>query len=130
MPFTFWRTLHCDRKLPDVRTRAGFRTGRRGVGPGPTRINCPEIQGFLRFAPGFSTQFFVAEAAKPLEFQAFRIRVGRGLRAEEALRASEGRFRGLMEQAPFSVQVFDASGRTIRVNRAWEELWGVTLDQV
>src|SRR4051794_31547847 len=52
------------------------------------------------------------------------------MRAEEALRASEGRFRGLMEQAPFSIQVFAPDGRTLRVNRAWEELWGVTLDQI
>ncbi len=51
-------------------------------------------------------------------------------RLEEELRQSEQRFRGLMEQAPFSVQVFTADGRTVRVNRAWEDLWGVTLDQV
>lgn len=51
-------------------------------------------------------------------------------RLEESLRHSEGRFRGLMEQAPFSVQVFSADGRTVRVNRAWEELWGITLDQI
>jgi PAS domain S-box-containing protein len=51
-------------------------------------------------------------------------------RAERAVRESEGRFRGLMEQAPFSVQVFDPDGHTVRVNRAWEELWGVTLDQI
>ncbi len=51
-------------------------------------------------------------------------------RLEESLRHSEARFRGLMEQAPFSVQVFSADGRTVRVNRAWEELWGVTLDQI
>jgi PAS domain S-box-containing protein len=48
----------------------------------------------------------------------------------ELLRQSEERFRGLMEQAPFSVQVFAPDGRTIRVNRAWEELWGVTLNQI
>jgi PAS domain S-box-containing protein len=51
-------------------------------------------------------------------------------RAEEALRESEGRFRGLMEQAPFSIQVFAPDGRTLQVNRAWEELWGVTLGQI
>ncbi len=51
-------------------------------------------------------------------------------KAEAALRESEERFRGLMEQAPFSVQVFAPDGRTVRVNRAWEELWGVTLDQI
>jgi PAS domain S-box-containing protein len=51
-------------------------------------------------------------------------------RAEEALRASESRFRALMDQAPFSVQLLDADGRTLHVNRAWEDLWGVTVDQV
>jgi PAS domain S-box-containing protein len=51
-------------------------------------------------------------------------------RAQEALRESEGRFRSLMEQAPFSIQVFAPDGRTLRVNRAWEELWGVTLEQI
>jgi PAS domain S-box-containing protein len=50
--------------------------------------------------------------------------------AERALRQSELRFRSLMEQAPFSIQIFAPDGRTLRVNRAWEELWGVTLDQV
>jgi PAS domain S-box-containing protein len=50
--------------------------------------------------------------------------------AEQAVRESEGRFRGLMEQAPFSIQVFAPDGRTLRVNRAWEDLWGVTLEQI
>jgi PAS domain S-box-containing protein len=51
-------------------------------------------------------------------------------RVQEALRESEERFRGLMEQAPFSVQVFSADGQTVGVNRAWEELWGVRADQI
>lgn len=51
-------------------------------------------------------------------------------RAEEKLRESEIRFRSLMEQAPFSVQVFSADGRTIGVNPAWTQLWGITFDQI
>ena len=51
-------------------------------------------------------------------------------RAEEEMRHSEERFRSLMEQAPFSIQVFSPDGRTIRVNRAWEELWGVRFEQI
>ena len=51
-------------------------------------------------------------------------------RAEDAVRASEARFRGLMEQAPFSVQLLTPNSRTVRVNRAWERLWGLTLDQL
>jgi PAS domain S-box-containing protein len=51
-------------------------------------------------------------------------------RAQEALLESERRFRGLMEQAPFSIQVFSPDGRTTEVNRAWQELWGLTLEQI
>ncbi|MBA2290837.1 MAG: PAS domain S-box protein [Gemmatimonadales bacterium] len=49
---------------------------------------------------------------------------------EASLRASEARFRALMEQAPFSVQIFDPDGHTIRVNRAWEELWGASFEDL
>ncbi|HYE13434.1 MAG TPA: PAS domain S-box protein [Pyrinomonadaceae bacterium] len=44
--------------------------------------------------------------------------------------SSEERFRAVLEQAPFSIQVMSADGRILRVNRAWEELWGVTLEQI
>src|SRR5919205_1258609 len=51
-------------------------------------------------------------------------------RAETALRASETRFRLMIEQSPLGTQIFSPDGRTLRVNRAWEELWGVTLDKI
>src|SRR5215204_936106 len=51
-------------------------------------------------------------------------------RAEEELQVSETRFRLMIEQSPLSTQIFSPDGRTLRVNRAWEELWGVTLDQI
>ena len=35
-----------------------------------------------------------------------------------------------MEQAPFSIQLFSPDGRTVRVNRAWEKLWGIDADQI
>ena len=47
-------------------------------------------------------------------------------RTEEALRAFEERFRSMVEQAPFSIQILSPDGRTLRVNRAWEELFGLT----
>lgn len=49
-------------------------------------------------------------------------------RAEKALRASEARFRTLVEQSPFSMQILSPDGRTLQVNRAWEKLWGATLE--
>jgi PAS domain S-box-containing protein len=50
--------------------------------------------------------------------------------SEEQMRHSEERFRSLMEQAPFSIQLFSPDGHTLRVNRAWEQLWGLKLDQI
>jgi PAS domain S-box-containing protein len=47
-------------------------------------------------------------------------------RTEDALRSSEERFRTLVDQSPFSIQILSTDGRTVRVNRAWEELWGTT----
>ncbi len=50
--------------------------------------------------------------------------------AEELRRQSETRFRLLVEQSPLSIQIFSPDGSTLRVNPAWEQLWGVTLDDV
>jgi len=50
--------------------------------------------------------------------------------AERALRESEIRFRTLVEQSPLSTQIMSTDGRIVLVNRAWEQLWGVTLDQL
>jgi PAS domain S-box-containing protein len=49
-------------------------------------------------------------------------------RAAAAARASENRFRTLVEQSPVSTQILSPDGRTLRVNGAWERLWGVTLE--
>ncbi|WP_418315050.1 PAS domain-containing protein [Piscinibacter sakaiensis] len=37
----------------------------------------------------------------------------------------DDRFQILFEQAPFSVQLLATDGRTLQVNRAWQELWQV-----
>lgn len=49
------------------------------------------------------------------------------VRAEEELARSEERYRKLVDQSPLSTQILAPDGRTLRVNRAWEELWGVNL---
>jgi signal transduction histidine kinase/ActR/RegA family two-component response regulator len=45
-------------------------------------------------------------------------------RSRHNLLVSERRFRALVEQSPFGIQVLAADGGTVQVNAAWESLWG------
>jgi PAS domain S-box-containing protein len=56
--------------------------------------------------------------------------VSRQKQVEMALRESEERFRTIVEQSPVAIQVLSPDGWTVQVNRAWEELWGVTAADV
>ncbi len=51
-------------------------------------------------------------------------------RIEEGLQRSEERFRALVEQSPFAIQIFSPDGRTLAVNPAWERLTGATLEDL
>jgi len=51
-------------------------------------------------------------------------------RTEHALRSSEALQRGLFDQAPIGIQVFDSEGVLIKVNRAVERMWDVTAESV
>ncbi|HEY6189500.1 MAG TPA: PAS domain S-box protein [Pyrinomonadaceae bacterium] len=48
----------------------------------------------------------------------------------ETTSPTEDRFRAILEQSPLSIQIMSADGRIIRVNPAWEKLWGVSLEQL
>jgi PAS domain S-box-containing protein len=45
--------------------------------------------------------------------------------AAGAVPGGDLRYRELFEQAPVSIQILAPDGRTIRVNKAWEELWHI-----
>ncbi|HVF43984.1 MAG TPA: PAS domain S-box protein [Pyrinomonadaceae bacterium] len=45
-------------------------------------------------------------------------------------RRSEELFRAAFEQSPMSTQILSPDGRTVWVNRAWERLWGITLERL
>jgi PAS domain S-box-containing protein len=49
---------------------------------------------------------------------------------KELTERREELFRAAFEQSPMSTQILSPDGKTIWVNRAWEELWGVTLEQL
>ena len=46
--------------------------------------------------------------------------------AEELLKESEEKFRHLVEQSPFSIQIFNPDGYLDQVNTAFMNLWGIT----
>jgi len=50
------------------------------------------------------------------------------VRMEAALRESESKYRALAHNAPLAIQVYSPQGYTLRVNPAWEKLWGVRLE--
>jgi diguanylate cyclase (GGDEF)-like protein/PAS domain S-box-containing protein len=76
------------------------------------------ILNFFEFGPfGFLTVVIVMSAALTHETQ-------------QRLRISERRFRSLVEQSPFSIQMLAPDGATRQVNPAWEKLWGVKAEQV
>ena len=50
--------------------------------------------------------------------------------SRDLLQRREEFFRAAFEQSPISTQILSPDGRTLWVNRAWEELWGVTLEQL
>src|SRR4029078_6847593 len=50
-------------------------------------------------------------------------------RSRQTLLVSEQRFRTLVEQSPFGIQVLALDGGTVQVNPAWERLWGKNASQ-
>lgn len=51
-------------------------------------------------------------------------------RSRQILTASEQRFRALVEQSPFGIQVLAADGGTVQVNPAWQRLSGGAPDSL
>jgi PAS domain S-box-containing protein len=47
---------------------------------------------------------------------------------EENLQISEIRHRTMIEQSPLSIQILSPDGKTLQVNKAWEKLWGTTIE--
>lgn len=47
-------------------------------------------------------------------------------KVEEAIKDSEEKFRNLMEQSPFSIQIIKPDGRVDQFNKAFMDLWGIS----
>jgi len=46
-------------------------------------------------------------------------------KAQDALKESEERFRGIFEQSPVAIEIYDSSGKLIEVNRECLDLFGI-----
>ena len=51
-------------------------------------------------------------------------------RFEQALEESELRYRILVERSPLAIQVFSPEGKALRVNQAWEKMWGIPFSSL
>ena len=92
----------------------------------PARLRCKD--GSIRDVLIHSSALF--EEGRFVHTRCFTRDVTHHRQAERALRENEKRYRALMQQSPFSVQVFSPDGRTLSVNQAWTDLWGVTYEQI
>lgn len=121
-----------DEEVFPPKTAAQFREHDRQAissGTGVQVIEALEQEGTVRYSLVSKFPITSSEARVAL-VGGMAIDITEQLQVQQALRDSEERFRGLMEQAPFSIQILSADGRTISVNPAWEELWGVTIAQI
>src|SRR5688572_15936913 len=78
-----------------------------------------------RLVPAVERELREADVRRARHFAEERRKV-----AVEQLRLSETRFRLLVEQSPLSMQVLSPDGKTVQVNKAWEVMWGMQLEEV
>ncbi len=65
-------------------------------------------------------------AGRPLRMTGIHTDISERKRMEMSLQDSEIRFRTLIDESPLAIQIVGLDGRTLRVNKAWEALWGVS----
>ncbi|HLL83575.1 MAG TPA: PAS domain S-box protein [Longimicrobium sp.] len=125
-----------------VRGKRTLATGRPqdGCGTGGSAIRAPvmegrELLGVLSVESGDAARYSandveVVEALAAIAASRLtHLRLAAEHRAAaEAVHASESRFRAMYRQFPLSVQIFSPDGRTVEVNEAWEELFGLKLE--
>lgn len=103
-------------------------------GPGPGITRRMEVKAVRRDGVEMRTEFSptITEAGGKREFSAFIRDITERLRAEVALRESEGRFRELFEKAGVSIMLQDAeTGAILQANRRAIESYGLnSLDEL
>jgi len=73
-----------------------------------------------------TTSFVRDPSGKPINILAISKNITDRKAAVDALKESEIRFRTLVEQSPFSTQIFNPDGATLIVNNAFNKMWNVS----
>jgi PAS domain S-box-containing protein len=120
----------------------------RLVHPGDRKMVVKAVQRTLRQGVDYRVEFRVIddqgdvrwlvargqavrdERGKPVSMVGITVDVSQRRRSDEELRLSERRFRTMIEQSPLSTSILTPDGDTIATNKAWERLWGFTLEEI
>ncbi|MDD4947367.1 MAG: PAS domain S-box protein [Gallionella sp.] len=101
--------------------------GESGATIGPEEYQTRDRSGLPRWVDATIFPILGETEGEPF-FVCMDVDVSGRKKTELARAESEFRQRILMENLPLAIQVFAPDGRTLRVNRAWENLWGASLD--
>jgi diguanylate cyclase (GGDEF)-like protein/PAS domain S-box-containing protein len=103
---------------------------RKLAGGGPTRYEIEIIARDGHRVPVEISTRLVYEDGKPIGIQGIARDITERKRAEDDLRQSEERYRGLFESASDLIQSVAPDGSLIYVNRAWRETLGYSEDEI
>ncbi|HEX8737595.1 MAG TPA: two-component regulator propeller domain-containing protein [Pyrinomonadaceae bacterium] len=96
----------------------------------------PAVVRFKILRPTWQQGWFIVLCALAaggvlLAFERYRAAKVRALEsAFDEIKISETRFRRLLEQSPLGTVIFAPDGRICSVNRAYEQFWGITFEQI
>lgn len=103
-----------------------YRTGITAKGVGWKVIGKDGSTGFVEA----SVSLIRDAAGQPVGFRGIIRDISERKEAEEALRASEERYRLLMESLPDPVVLYDTEGRAMYINSAFTEVFGWTAEEL
>ena len=122
----FMRVVHPD-DLPQL--QATFERSVRERSPFYAEFRIPRTDGSFGWVTDYG-RFELAPDGTPRRVIGIVQDIAEQRRLLAGLVESGERARQLFEQSPIAIQVAAVDGRTLRVNRAWEQLWGVSFESL
>ena len=99
-----------------------------------TTGECTDLEADFRFADGKMANYLMAARAIEVDGEPCILTIARDIterkRAEDALRESEERFKAVIDNSPSIFVLQDTESRLLMVNRRFEEIFGVSNDEV